>query len=75
MAKSTGKDKGKWSKTAFWLELAFIVCITVMAMWKGPDRFDFVIALLVGFVWGNRVTKEPCIYKRMILRKKCSCCE
>ena len=74
MAKPTDKSK-KWSKTAFWCELAFIVTIAAMAMWKGPDRFDFVIAMLAGFVWGARVTKEPCIFKRMILRKKCDCCE
>lgn len=74
MAKSTGKDKGKWSKTAFWFELVFVVAITVAVMLHGASRIDFAIALLVGFIWGHRVTKEPCIFKRMILRKKCKCC-
>lgn len=74
MAKSTGKEKGKWSKTAFWLELAFVVVLAVLVLWHGPDRIDFVIALLVGFIWGHRLTKEPCIFKRYILRKKCNCC-
>ncbi|ANZ48773.1 hypothetical protein BIZ83_gp080 [Erwinia phage vB_EamM_ChrisDB] len=69
------KQTGKWSKTSFWLELAFVVILSAMAMWKGPDRFDFIIALLVGFVWGARYVKEPCIFKRMILRKKCDCCK
>ncbi|QVW28715.1 hypothetical protein pEaSNUABM8_00218 [Erwinia phage pEa_SNUABM_8] len=74
MGKQTGKSK-KWTAKSFWLELAFVVLLTGMAMWKGPDRFDFIIALLVGFVWGMRFAKEPCIFKRMILRKKCDCCE
>lgn len=64
---------GKWSKTAFWWELAFLVIVAGLAMWKGPDRFDFIIALLIGFVWGHRVTKEPDIFKRMFgLKSKCS---
>lgn len=64
---------GKWSKKAFWLELLFLAVIVTLVMWHGADRIDFVIALLVGFVWGHRVTTEPDIFQRMFgLKRKCS---
>lgn len=64
---------GKWSKTSFWLELAFLAVIVVLVLWHGADRLDFIIALLVGFVWGHRITKEPDIFHRMFgLKRKCS---
>lgn len=64
---------GKWTKTSFWLELVFLVVIVVLVMRTGADRLDFVIALLVGFVWGHRLTKEPDIFQRMFgLKRKCS---
>lgn len=74
MTTQTGKSK-KWSKIGFWLELIFVVLLIALAMWKGPDRFDFIVALMVGAVWGIRWAKDPYIFKRVVLRKKCDCCK
>lgn len=75
MFKQVWKKDRRWSPLAFWLEVAFIVLFLVLVLYKGPDRIDLVIGLLLGFVWGHRVTKEPCIFKRMVLRRKCDSSE
>lgn len=72
MATRTGKKKdGKWTPLTFWLELVFVAIVVGLALYKGPDRFDLIIAIFCGYVWGYRIAKDPCMFKRIILRQKC----